>query len=738
VHSLSRKLATLLGLILLLGATGSGAQVRRRAVRSAPAPAPAPGAQVTSFDNIDRAVTEGRITAEEGMLYKVFSVYGDSRLPQEMAGDDSAITDTTFMSSVAARYATLPVDVQQQVAPFLIPPFHKGSWWDLRQQAQSRQPYGTNAVTTYGFGITKPCTDCPLSFDWEFVATANGKVKVWYLGSEPLDKVKAQGFANEIDQVIWPKLKALMGREPLPDDGDGWLGNSLGGDSRLDIALVDIDRSITTGRYNDGCQGAAWSYIQFEKDKPREEMAHELMHAFQYAFNSRVRGGDCTNEQEYRWLMESTAEWVKDYVYPGSTSPHNEHPFAPAYLSVPEVSLNDRKDPHWYGAYLFPFFLARVKGQTTLVGTVWANTERMASLPAFEQALQPLGGFEKVWPEFVLHNWNEDPVDDYQKLDQLTHRPFAHGGTTLGPGAVDAYLDLNVEVPHLSATYKHFVFNDAVNSFAFLNGLTFKVSTEPRTFLNTFDLGEQYKWEALTAEQKRGASVQAILKKNGKWQTPEDWTNVAYRAFCRQKPEERIDEIVLIFANSNIDESAVLKVQGRPPILIATDMGCRFEGTLDWTSSAIAKQGGGDVALQYHNTWEPRDFMEPVAHFLGYFYDVTGYADWTVTGPVGPCGVSASSFGAPIRNDLYTWSMNFAPKGSKAYRKGYYQLHVRDTVRYALHCPGGDVPMEAHAVLFPSVSFDPLMYVDNVPGGGLLGDRINPLGTWKWDYKPKK
>jgi hypothetical protein len=731
---LSRKLTAFLGLTLLLGAVSADAQVRRRAVRSAPAPGP----QVTTFDNIDRAVIEGRIPAEQGMLYKVFSIYGDTRLPQEMTGDDSELPDTTFMSEVAARYATLPVDIQQQVAPFLVPPFHQNSWWDLRQQAKSTQPLGTNAVTTYGFGVTQPCSDCPLSFDWEFIPTANGKVKVWYLGSNALDKVKAEGFAKEIDQVIWPKLKALMGREPLSDDGDGWLGNTIGGDSRLDIALVDIGRSITTGRYNDGCQGAAWSYIQFNKTKPREEMAHELMHAFQYAFNSKVRGSDCTNEQEYRWLMESTAEWVKDYIYPGSTSPYNEQKFAPHYLGVPEVSLNERSDPHWYGAYLLPFFLARVKGQTNLVGQVWANTEQAASLVAFEQALQPLGGFEKVWPEFVLHNWNDDPVDDYQKVDQLTDRPMAHGGTTLGPGAVDAYLSLNVEVPHLSATYKHFVFNDAVNSFAFLNGLTFNVSTEPRTFLNTFDLGEQYKWTPLPVEQKRGASVQAILKKNGKWQTPEDWTNVAYKAFCRQKPSEKIDEIVLIFANSNIDQNAVLKVQGQPPLLIATDMGCRFEGILDWTSSALTKQGLGDVDLQYKNSWEPRDPMEPVAHFLGYFYDLTGYADWTVTGPVGPCGVSGSRSGAPLRKDLYTWSMNFAPKGSKGYRKGYYQLHVLEPVRYTLHCPGTDVPMEPQFILFPAISFDPLMYVGNVTGGALLGEKINELGTWKWDYKLKK
>jgi hypothetical protein len=732
MQSRARTLTLIFGLILLIGTTRANAQGRRRSMRSAP-----PEAQVTTFSVIDRAVSEGRISPDQGMLYKVFSIYGDPRLPQEMHGDDNGITDTTFMSEVAGKYATLPVNVQEQVAPFLIPPFHQNSWWELRQQ-QNQHSLESLGFSSFGFGIERPCTDCPLSFDWEFVPTANGKVKVWYYGSDVQAEAKAKDFAWEIDQVIWPKLKALMGREPLPDDGNGWLGASLGGDSRLDIALIDIDRSITTARFGEGCHGAAWTYIQFDKSKPREELAHELMHSFQYAFNVKLRGGDCTGEAEYRWLMESTAEWVKDFIYPGSTSPHNEHWAAPRYLNVPEAPLNYPSDPHWYGAYLLPFYLARLKGQTNIVGQIWANTESVASLMAVEQALQPLGGFEKVWPQFVLRNWNDDPVDDYEKIDKMKARPKASGDTLLPNGAVDKYATLNVELHHLSASYKHFVFNDNVNSFAFLNGLTFEFSTEPRVLLNTFDLGDQYKWEPVPAEQKRYASVQAILKRNGQWEEPQDWTNVAYKPFCRQKPEERIEEIVLIFANSSIDESYVLKPAGQPPLLIVTDMGCRFEGTLDWDSSGVTQQAYGNLDLQYHNTWEPRDPMEPIAHFLGYYYDVNGHSNWSASGAVGPCSVNASVTNAPIRTDLVTFSMNFAPKGSKGYRKGYYQLVLTEPVRYSLHCPPGDIPVELNFIFFPSISFDPLMYLSNAPGGGLLGNKTNPLGTWKWDYKVKR
>lgn len=733
MRSIIRGLLVVLSFTLLLGGNAL-AQTRRRSVRATP---PAPERQVTTFEVIDRAVAEDRISEDQATLYKVFASYGDARLPQELRGDDTGIGDSVFMSEVAGRYESLPVDLQRQIAPFLIPPFHQNSWWSLRNQAkaQASPSLASTAIASTSFGVDRPCTDCPLSLDWDYVATANGKVKVWYHESNLPDAVKAQFFANEIDNVIWPRLKTLMGREPLPDDGDSWLGAAMGGDARLDIALVDIDRSVTTARFSQRCNAAAWAYIQFNDERPVEELAHELMHAFQYAFNVKVRGGDCTGEDEYRWLMESTAEWVKDFIYPSSASPHNEHWAPQHFLGDPESSLNERSDPHWYGAYLFPFFLARVKGQPEIVGRIWANTEQAASLLAVEQALQPLGGFEKVWPEFALRNWNGDPVDDYQKLDQMKSRPKERGDTFLTGGAVDKYAPLGVELPHLSATYKHFVFNDKVRSVAFLNGLTYKLSTTPRVLHDAFDLGLQYQWETIPAEQKRGASIQAIVKRNGKWEQPEDWTDVPYKPFCRQKPEENIEEIVLIIANANFDETSVLKIPGLAPLVIATDMGCRWEGSLEGEASTHYSAAVGPFKIKYDLTREPRDPMETKDFFLGYFYNTSGHASWSSVGAAGPCSVNAHNDNAPMRTDLESYSINFAPQTSKGYRKSWMPMGLSQEARYPMNCVVGTVEANASLAWFPHA--DPLMLIPTNPGGGLLGNVSDLIMNWKWDFKPK-
>lgn len=711
--------------IIALTCLAVPAEARRRAVRSGPAE---PG-QVTTFDLIDRAATEGRISPDQAMLYKVFAIYGDPRFPEQFRGDDTGISDSLFVSEIAAKYETLSVDLQQQLAPFLIPPFHENSWWHLRSQANTR-PIESLSMTS--FGLTRPCSACSILADWEFVPTANGKVKVWYEEDDPHGLSKATAFANEIDNVIWPQLVGLMGREPLPDEGSNrWIGHQLGGDTRLDVALVDIDRSLTTARYPDDCDSAAWTYIQFNKTMPKEELAHELMHSFQYAFDVKVRDGECTGETEYRWLMEATAQWVEDFLYPTN----HEQWAAPHFLAHPEWSLNERHDPHWYGAYLLPFFLARVKGDKTAVGRIWAKTEGAASLQAIEEALAGMGGFETVWPEFVLYNWNHDPVDAYQKIDNLGARPAESGDTLLAPGAMDKYATLKVELPHLSATYKHFVFNANVRSVAFLNGLTYRLSTTPSVLLNTFDLGLQYKFDAIPAEQKRGVSITAIIKKNGQWGQADNWTDVQYKPFCRQKPEENIEELVLIFANANHDETSRLQTPELPPMIIATDMGCRWEGTLDRVTSPLSTSAWGPFHIRYDLRREPRDPMEAKDYFLGYFYQTSGHAAWDAVGTNGPCSVNARNDNAAIAPDIASFSMNFAPQSSKGYRKAFFPSFLASPAKYTMQC--GPAPFEVNAGVQGFPLADPLMFIGAIPGGSMQGTVTDPLGTWTWDFQPK-
>jgi hypothetical protein len=70
-----------------------------------------------------------------------------------------------------------------------------------------------------------------------------------------------------------------------------------------------------------------------------------------------------------------------------------------------------------------------------------------------------------------------------------------------------------------------------------------------------------------------GAKVQAIIKKGGVWQSPEDWSLFPYKVFCREMKEERIEELVLIFS-AGTPSGKPFSPLGLPPMLWATDMPC--------------------------------------------------------------------------------------------------------------------------------------------------------------------
>src|SRR5262249_30731368 len=162
----------------------------------------------------------------------------------------------------------------------------------------------------------------------------------WWLKSDD-ERIGPQmrPLIYEIENTIWPKLHELMGREPLSDAREPCFH---GGDGRLDIYMTYLEhaRALTIA-YPPRCT-ATPTFIAFNVayGPPRRwEMAHELMHAFQYAFHYRA---DCDS---YRNWDESTATWAGQYVYPHDDDEH-------AYFHwYPVEPLTDMAYDGWW----FPF-----------------------------------------------------------------------------------------------------------------------------------------------------------------------------------------------------------------------------------------------------------------------------------------------------------------------------------------------------------------------------------------------
>lgn len=710
---------------------------RRRSVRS-------PGTAPTSFALIDRAVASGAISEETGVVYKVYTIFADPRLPAEFRGKDRNTGDTLYLSDVAARYDTFSPETQNIVRPFLIPPMHEASWF-----YHQPRPGAAGSVTT----TAKPCDNCDkIGQEWASIATRNGKVKIWFqLRYGESEAAIASAFADEIDDVIWPRLKTFMlGREPNPDWGDRFIGGSnWGGDSRLDIALVDgtdidttlghgVTRSAATSRYSvtSGCVGMV--NILLKRGTPKQELAHELMHAFQNAFVVKVHNGDCQAYPEYGWLMDATAEWVKDAI-PEYRSSNDEQFFAKFFMNEVHESL-EHYDPssneRAYGAYLLPFFLTRVKNVgPTVVGHMWAATERLGSLDAVDEALRFAGynGFQAAWPEFARYNLNRTPVDDYDKLDQLKDRAPVTSRRT-PHGKPDEHVPLSFELPHLSAVYVRAAITSDARSFAFLNGYTFRLSTTVPAGEEAFGL--RYTTEALSDGDRHGRSVWAIVKKGGQWQNPDDWSDRPSVNFCLDAAD-RIEEVVLIFTNDDKTAGRVTRPADLPPMFVSSNMACKgWKGTATWVADTT--DGGDPITV----TWTiEATRVEPPAGEprLMQSYALKSSAKWSVSGRTGDCTYSGSG-SLTGRESLYGAGLNFAPPQSASYRRVFLIAQSMDPrIQYQKNCGDGGYTATGAVPGFPHWLGDILLPVD-ATGVLLEGSKVFEhegmvFGRWRWAFE---
>ena len=514
-----------------------------------------PEPEPSSETLIEQAVAAGTLDTETALIYKVYAVFGDSRLPSQYHGDDSQILDSETLTEVMAQWSSLSSQAQAILAPFLLPPTEAGSYEQLQ------------AGTASGLSQAQ-------AIEWRTVDAASG-VRVWYQPRFPGDAAKAAGIATAIDGRIYPSLMTVMNnRTWLPDGG---YGNVNGGDDRLDIYLVSRLMAPGVTVSNSGCDHTPVFIFIKNNLGIGDDMsfglvhvvAHEMMHAVQQSYDGK---DSCAS---YRWLKEATAHWFMDYVYPNVNF---EHRSARRFLSSSSLSLEDRSNERDYGAYLLPFYLTHTTGSAGFVSSFWVNSESFSSLDAVDIAIP--GGFAAVWPEFVRYNWNKPPQDDYRRWDNLLYSPFfAPITVALGRNP------LPVELKHLSAWYYDLTFSDDnIRSVIFYNGLAFNLTEGPAP---GFPGSQKYVGQALSAEEMAGVGIHALIKVAGQDWMWEDWSYSFSEGFCRDAKAERLEELVIIFSNREFDQNSpnyVLKPRGLAPMLLTSDIGCwQWKGTVTRT-----------------------------------------------------------------------------------------------------------------------------------------------------------
>ncbi len=89
--------------------------------------------RLTTDQLIDAAVARGEISPEQGLTYKVFATFGDPRLPSKYKGVPDPVSEAP-LDDVTAQWDQLSAGAKATLGPFLIPPFHQGSYWEQKIQ----------------------------------------------------------------------------------------------------------------------------------------------------------------------------------------------------------------------------------------------------------------------------------------------------------------------------------------------------------------------------------------------------------------------------------------------------------------------------------------------------------------------------------------------------------------------------------------------------------------------------
>ena len=520
----------------------------------------------TSHDLIEAAVRAGSLSPDQAVIERVWAATGDARLdarfrdPHAATRQDAPDRLGEALRDAGQRLPTLSAAVQRELVPYFQPPAYVGSAWTRRRTtaataatarvaARATAPGAPSASVARLGGPDIPGPVPIPAEGWSYVDIPGVPVRVWShpeFSKRTVDSfwdVTVEGIAAELPKS-WAAFTALMGRPPVPDGGlhafnliDGtptaW---GDGGSPALDIYLVspsDLGVYNTGGAltmaYPPGCSARPSFMLvspEFNKDhKLGPLLAHELFHAFQFAFDRMV---PCTDMWD-----ESTAQWASRYAYPRWESADRMD----MLLQLEEQQIGG---PTGYTEFLFNSYLQFAHTPQLVRATYEAYVTTHSAMDALNLALP--GGLKRHMKEFAVHAYNQAPAgrsfftwEGAETTPQVNAAPPAvelAAGERRHEWAVDAPREQRTRV------YRR---------YGVARGGTTDGGAQ----------GDTVRWLEFTNPHAGAAkaSVQAFVKlRGGDWKL-QDWSDRRTVSFCYKNAGERVDSLVIIMSDHRLPES---------------------------------------------------------------------------------------------------------------------------------------------------------------------------------------
>jgi hypothetical protein len=688
----------------------------------------------TSEQLIAGALASGRIDLSTSLRYRAFALYADPRLPAEY---QSPVIDyeagRRLSVDVAQNSDKLSPADMADITPFLARPNDPQSIFNQPPSAPvAARPDGALALAQ-----TSAVT-------WVSEPAAGGKARVW-AKDEPGAQTTLLSFAGAVVTPIWPKLLQFF-RAPLPDDGKA--GDAINLDTAVDIYLVDFDQvdprsafcagapavegctvgadlgmSLSTEpRFDNKSSGYVLVKSTLDVDTWRATVAHELFHAAQDAFDNN----------ESAWLNEATATWGEFRILHELGWTVDCHDCAHGYLNDFFDTFNEPLTTvdlkHEYGAYLYFYFAQMEKGDDIVFNT-WGNAA--AAGVQGEEALDQLLPFHENFPKYALRSWNAEPLKQRYRESRDPTFPDLQPPTFEGVVEADASVALPTVLQPLGIEYFHFEFPD--------------------------DAARQVIFENTVAGQPDGA-VQALVRLPDGWQEPADWTHRNKVTFCRDEPDQDIQELVVIISNGSTKNA----LSPQPdPVLTGKPGGCtNWAGTVTMTYTNNMSSPGFvqeiELNLSGTVTWQPDPQGIHDIEGSTVYLPVEGSMTWEEHGRFGTADLMCTITGGgtyPIRGpERYRFWASLEVATDPATGISHYFGHGLEPPDTDL----GDIKMSCGAAIPPFEEDLAASWLDtgnsaaldggikeSDANGGLTGTYISDssnqgtgIQTWTWDFQP--
>lgn len=491
----------------------------------------------TPFEKIDDALEEGEITKAESVMLTILAAYDDKNLPDSYRGEmpevmgDGVLNDAEWW--LHENWDSLTEEQQELMEPFYVLPDDPKSFFNQDEQEKS------DTLKTLEIIPSVNAADDWMEKEVVMETGPERKILIIYKESTPNIETKIK-WVNESINKAWPMFKNLYGLTPTDDTY---------------IFITDVPNNFLGTAIRMPARGANRCVVRVSKAITDEKISkpvtsHELFHCFQYYIPLKY------DKIPRKWLMEVTATWSEHWVWPDYNS---EWRFLGQFFPLLSEDLIQWDRTKEYPRYTWYYYLMQETGD---LGRVIADLKAVKTKDG-RVVTSEIPGFTNHFANYALWNWNQDP--EFRYSDTLSFPTGTYKGRKMSPNgppytskviSTKTITDQKWSPDTLSMSYRSYSFTDSIDRAAF-----------------------EFEKDGTDRQQR-----QALIKIGDVWHW-EDWTNIRERKFCRTRPEEKVDTVVLILSNAEHDMSKLYDLKYKVNTTGKCNPEWRGSTTWSWSNS---------------------------------------------------------------------------------------------------------------------------------------------------------